>query len=432
MVPESYSANLLAAGSRMGPLRRIQDHAPPATDMRKLERLDAFLESRDLGAVWLAQPNSFAWLAGGSSVVDRERPLGVGALGYDGESITLLANNIELERLRVEELPDLEDADVPIETRSFPWHASSLREAIAGVVDDSDSSLGGPAAADVEIPGLETFDPATVRQPLTDRDRERYRRLGRETAAAVEAVCRELESTDTEAEVRAALTVSLAARNIETPVVLVGGAERVSAYRHFTPKPVEFGAYAIVSVTTERHGLHASCTRTVAFDAPTWLEDRHEMAMRVETTALAGTQAGTRAPDAIVGDVFGAIQGAYAALGQDDEWREHHQGGAAGFAGREWIATPDHAASLRAPMAYAWNPTVQGAKSEDTVLVTEDEFETLTSTGEWPTVSVRSVPGSDGSVATTDAANGEQDTTGGLEVPDLELERHGVLGIHGD
>jgi hypothetical protein len=35
-------------------------------------------------------------------------------------------------------------------------------------------------------------------------------------------------------------------------------------------------------------------------------------------------------------------------------------------------------------MAYAWNPTVQGAKSEDTVLVTDDGFEVLTDTGQWP------------------------------------------------
>lgn len=41
-------------------------------------------------------------------------------------------------------------------------------------------------------------------------------------------------------------------------------------------------------------------------------------------------------------------------------------------------------------MAYAWNPTLQGAKSEETVLVTGDELETLTRTGQWPTATVHS------------------------------------------
>jgi ABC-type taurine transport system substrate-binding protein len=40
-------------------------------------------------------------------------------------------------------------------------------------------------------------------------------------------------------------------------------------------------------------------------------------------------------------------------------------------------------------MAYAWNPTVQGAKSEGTVLV-DDGFEPLT-LGEGPTLSAEAV-----------------------------------------
>ncbi|WP_254810088.1 M24 family metallopeptidase [Natronosalvus amylolyticus] len=404
--------------------------------MEKLARLDAHLEANDLASVWFARPNSFAWLAGGDNVVDREGDIGVGALGYDGDAVTLLANTIELERLRDEEVPDLEAAGVPIETETFPWYEGSLSDALASVVE------GKRAAADIDVPAanIERIDPSEVRQPLTETDIERYRELGRDTATAVEAVCRELQADDTEAEVTAALTVSLAAQNIEAPVVLVGGAERAQRYRHYTPKSVEFGDYVLVSVTTQRYGLHASCTRAVAFDPPGWLEDNHVTAARVETTALAATQAGgtrpTKVPGAregggraadgepavdadterpaTAGDVFGAIQEAYDRLGFDGEWEKHHQGGAAGFAGREWIATPNHEAPLVTPMAYAWNPTVAGAKSEDTVLVTEDGFEVLTTTedapmGEpWPTIDARAV---------------------GPEF-DLEFERPGILGVH--
>ncbi|USZ72605.1 M24 family metallopeptidase [Natronosalvus halobius] len=373
--------------------------------MEKLERLDATLEANDLKSVWFARPNSFAWLSGGSSVVDREGDVGVGALGYDGEEVTLLADTIEIDRLYEEELPDFEAADVSVTRESFPWYERSLLEAIVDRVED-------PAAADVDVHGLERLDPATVRQPLTATDRERYRDLGRETAAAVEAVCRELQDDDTEDEVTAALTVSLAARDIEAPVVLVGGSERAQKYRHYTPKPIEFGDYALVSVTTQRHGLHASCTRAVAFDPPEWLAERHRHAARVETTALAATR-DAAAANGTAGDVFAEIQAAYDALGHAREWERHHQGGAAGFAGREWIATPDHEAPAIAPMAYAWNPTVQGAKSEDTVLVSDDGFETLTDAGtgtgtddDWPTIEVKAV--------------GEYD---------LELERPAVLGL---
>ncbi|TYT63077.1 M24 family metallopeptidase [Natrialba swarupiae] len=351
--------------------------------MDKRERLEAFLERHDLDAIWFARPNSFAWLTGGNNVVDREGDAGVAAAGYDGETVTVLTDNIEADRIAAEELPDLESVDVTLE--EFPWHASSLAETIGGRVGADER-----VAADIDVPGLEDVDMASIRQPLTDRDRERYRELGEDTAAAVESVCRQLRSSDTEHEVASALLVSLSARDIEAPVVLVGGTERAQQYRHYTPTADELGDYALISVTAQRGGLHASCTRTVAFDPPEWLEERHKAATRVETTALAATRDVAKAGGAAA-DVFGAIQDAYADVGYDGEWEHHHQGGAAGFAGREWIATPDSDEPVVEPMAYAWNPTVQGAKSEDTVLVADGELEVLTRSGNWPTASVTAI-----------------------------------------
>jgi Xaa-Pro aminopeptidase len=244
----------------------------------------------------------------------------------------------------------------------------------------------------VGVPGWESVDASSLRQPLTDAEIERYRSLGHDAATAVERVCRELESDDTEHEVASALRVALSARGIESPVALVGGAERAPKYRHYTPTNARLGGYALVSVTAQRGGLYASLTRTVAFDPPEWLTDRHTAAARVETSALAATRVAA-ANAGRAGNVFADVQEAYAKVGWDDEWRNHHQGGAAGYAGREWKATPDNEARVREPMAYAWNPTVQGAKSEDTVLVTDEGCETLTETGEWPTLDVESVWG---------------------------------------
>jgi hypothetical protein len=42
-------------------------------------------------------------------------------------------------------------------------------------------------------------------------------------------------------------------------------------------------------------------------------------------------------------------------------------------------------------MAYAWNPTVQGTKSEGTVLVTDDGIERLTPPVDWPTQEAEAV-----------------------------------------
>lgn len=351
-------------------------------------RLDAYLDEHGLAAVWFARPNSFAWLTGGSNVVDRDASLGVAAAGYDGE-FRVVTDNIEAERLAEEELPDA------VEVTATAWHEGSLAEAVA-------DRSPGPAAADLDVPGFERVDASSLRQPLTDDDVARYRELGEATATAVETVCRELTGADTEHEVAAALRIALSSRDLEAPVVLVGGSERARRYRHYTPSHDRLGDYALVSVTAERAGMYASLTRTVAFDPPEWLAERHEAAARVETTALAATREVAR-EGGTAGDAFVAVQNAYTGTGWEGEWRNHHQGGAAGFAGREWIATPDADDPVRVPMAYAWNPTVRGAKSEDTYLVTDEGFEALTATPDWPTTAVAAVD------------------------YDLTLERHGVL-----
>jgi Xaa-Pro aminopeptidase len=343
-----------------------------SVDAEKTDRLDGYLADNGLEAVWFAQPSNFAWLTGGNNVVDREGSEGVAAAGYDGERVRVVTNDIEAPRLADEELDE-------VAVELFPWYERSLADAVA-------ERTKTPAAANFDVPGAERVAAASLRMPLTETDIERYRALGTETAATVEEICRGLAPNDTEREVATRLRGALFARGIESPVVLVGGEERAQAYRHYTPTDARLGGYALVSVTTQRDGLHASMTRTVAFDAPPWLEDRHEAAMTVEEAALTATK--RCAGEGTAGDVFGEIRDAYAAVGHPDEWREHHQGGAAGFAGREWIATPTGAETVVTPMAFAWNPTVEGAKSEDTVLVTDEGFETLTTTGEWPTQEV--------------------------------------------
>lgn len=343
------------------------------------ERLAEFLDESGLDAVWFARPNSFAWLTGGSNVVDRDADVGVAAAGYTRtDGFRVVTDTIDAERLAEEELSDT------FAVESVPWYESSLADAVAAATD-------GAGAADFDVPGLEPVDASRLRRPLSSSDVERYRELGREVAEAVERVARELQPGDTEHEVAAGLQVTLASQGIESPVILVGGSERAQSYRHYTPTLSELGEYALVSIVGERGGLYASATRTVAFDdAPEWLDDRHEKAMRVEATALDATlRAAAEGGDGTSGDVFDAIIKAYDVVGEPDEWRKHHQGGATGFASREWIATPDGDDRVETPLAYAYNPTVLGAKSEDTVLL-DDDAEVLTTTGGWPTRSVDS------------------------------------------
>jgi hypothetical protein len=86
---------------------------------------------------------------------------------------------------------------------------------------------------------------------------------------------------------------------------------------------------------------------------------------------------------------FAAGTAAYAQQGfAADEWTRHHQGGMAGYAGRDPRAAPGVDVPLGSNVAFAWNPTAPGCKVEDTILSTATGFEVLSIDPAWPAVQV--------------------------------------------
>jgi antitoxin VapB len=76
-------------------------------------------------------------------------------------------------------------------------------------------------------------------------------------------------------------------------------------------------------------------------------------------------------------------------MGFPGEWQKHNQGGAAGYQSRDYDGTPTCDEIVLADQAFAWNPSITGFKSEDTMLVHTTGCEFLTVTGEWSSQSVR-------------------------------------------
>jgi hypothetical protein len=66
----------------------------------------------------------------------------------------------------------------------------------------------------------------------------------------------------------------------------------------------------------------------------------------------------------------------------------HHQGGIAGYEPREEVTTPRSTTAVAPGHAYAWNPSITGLKSEDTILVGKHTNEILTAIPNWETVTV--------------------------------------------
>jgi antitoxin VapB len=85
-----------------------------------------------------------------------------------------------------------------------------------------------------------------------------------------------------------------------------------------------------------------------------------------------------------VGEVFRQATDAYASAGFPTEWQLHHQGGPAAYEPREWVATPTSTEAVKVGQAYAWNPSITGAKSEDTILIGANSNEIMTEIPDWP------------------------------------------------
>ncbi|MEV1132249.1 M24 family metallopeptidase [Agromyces sp. NPDC049794] len=338
---------------------------PVATDRaRKRERMLELLDRRGAGSIVLRSHTAVAWYLDGARthVSLAADPVVAVVVRRDGDELRVFAN--EADRLLAEELGD---AASGVDLVRVPWHEPLVPEGLAEL-DEAD------AAADLRA----------ARASLLPGELARYRALCREVAEVLTDAATASRPHDSERDVAARLAGSLAAHGIDPLVTLVAGRSRLG-YRHPLPTLAPLGNRAMLVACGRRHGLIANATRWVRFGAADPAEvDASRRILDVEVAYFEAIR-----PDATLADVFAAGIAAYARHGFDpDEWRRHHQGGAAGYAGRDPRAIPGIGDVVQAGQAFAWNPTAPGAKVEDTVMIGPDGLEVLTADPRWPTVRV--------------------------------------------
>lgn len=361
----------------------LSPRAAEAAD--KLSRLRALMTERGATAVVLTRIANFAWLTGGGrSFINIAAEGGAAWIAVTPARVAVVTSNIEAERLREEELAGL---DWEVLAADW-WDDGGMQRRLAEVVGGS-----GPVLADGGVPGAVDGAAAVtaLRTRLSEPEQVRAAELGRETATALEDCCRTIRSGDTEFAIAGRLAAECLTRGIVPIVHLVASDKRVYTRRHPLPTRAAVDKYAMVVVCGLRGGLVVSCTRLVHLGTVEEdLRRRVLAAATVDAEMIAATRPGTTS-----GGVFAAARAAYARTGFADEWQRHHQGGLAGYASREWRAVPDGAQTIAEGQIFAWNPSVAGAKSEDTVLSTGEPAgpRVLTETGRWPLLEIRTSGG---------------------------------------
>ena len=346
----------------------------------KLVAVREVLEANGLGGIRLRGVDGFAWATcGGSSVVLLAAEEGVAEVLVTPDDAWVLTDVIERDRLVAEELPR------GLRMAAFAWQFPEQRE---GFVQ---SQLGGRPLASDRPRGTERSLPEALgglRRRLLPPERERYRRLALETSEAMTDVLLAARPGWTGFRLAAAGAEALWRRGIEPTLTLVGDERRLPLYRHATASSNVLGARAMLVFCGRRHGLFANLTRFVYFREPTAEERRlHAAAAQVEAAAFSASR-----PGATLGDVYAAISAAYRDAGHPGAEALHHQGGPCGYLSRDAVARPGMTLALQLHTAVAWNPSLPGAKLEDTALITEGDLALLTVDPRWPTFQVEGRP----------------------------------------
>lgn len=343
--------------------------------LEKHARLNAFLEDHNLEGVFLTSVPNFAWFsAGGDSHVENHSKFGVASFLVTKSKRFLLTNNIEVERILTEQLRGVEDLFQPI---TYDWYDSqgelkamrSIAEHLVIACDQyRDTFRLLPAGFN------------RLRYPLTVGEVARSKWLGKNTAEAVEDAARAVEPGMTEFEIEAIMAAEITRRGIQPVVLLVAGDARNAHYRHPVPTETVFNRFAKLVCCARKWGLITALTRCVhAGQLPPTLADKQRAVALVDSVYMDATR-----PGKAVRTIINAGKTAYEQAGFPDEWRQHHQGGAIGYEAREYLGTSDSNETVLNSQTFAWNPSIEGNKSEDTILVNELGIEVITETGDWP------------------------------------------------
>ena len=339
----------------------------PADRAVKRRRVLDILDAAGRDSLLLSTNTALTWYLDGSRVHISLAGDPIAAMLIDRDGDQLVTFNNEAARIAAEELPD------GVALHTVPWHGH-LHAAAAMLAP------GGNPLAEADV----TTELRAARQQFLPGESARYARLCADAAAAMTDVLSGATPQTTEFEVASALAARIVAMGAEPLVLLCNGDGR-SGFRHPLPTHAPLGRRAMAVVCARRNGLVANVTRWIRFDAGTPAErDAEARIAAVEADIFDATVPGAR-----LDGIFAEIKKAYLRHGFGDaQWTLHHQGGPAGYAGRDPRTTHSTDDAVVLNQTFTWNPSGPGVKIEDTVQLTGSGITVLSVDPRWPTAAV--------------------------------------------
>ncbi|TLS38409.1 M24 family metallopeptidase [Pseudalkalibacillus caeni] len=337
-----------------------------------IEKVRDFLVNSNFDGILLRKRNNFSWLTDGSdNHIVQTVEEGVADFMIFKDTAYLITSKMEERRIVEEELKDL---PFEVEVVSNDWFVGTET-----LIDDV--ANGKKMATDSPYRDWENVDQdlGLIRSVLNEREIKKYRELCQSAAKAVEQTCREITVGQTEHEIEALLASKVLSQGLNIQVLLVATDERIYKYRHPISTSKKLDKQAMIVLCAEKGGLVANVTRLVHFgEMSPELIGNKKKAAKIDAVMNCSTKPGKTA-----GEVIKAGIKQYETAGFPDDWKLLHQGGLTGFASREFLANAETPYVIKENQAYAWNPSLPGVKSEDTILVTDEGIDFMTHTNEW-------------------------------------------------
>ena len=342
----------------------------------KIRILRNLLEKYKVDAFLLRRISSFAWVtSGAASYVNTASSEGAASLLITADHLFLLTNNIEATRMEQEECL----INQGWEFRISPWDnpLKELKYLISGLSLISDVPF--PESIDI------SSEISRLRAHLFPPEQDRFKQLGILCAEAMSAAAQAVSPGMSEYQIAALLGGQAQLRGVQPIVNLIATDQRIYQFRHPLPTEKKLERYAMLVLSGRRWGLVCSITRLLHFGPiPGGLQHRIEATAQVNANYVANSR-----PGSSLSSILAQGQQAYFTMGFPDEWKNHHQGGIAGYEPREYLATPASNDLIEEGHVIAWNPSIAGAKMEDTFLVRSQFNEIMTPTPQWPVIRIK-------------------------------------------
>jgi Xaa-Pro aminopeptidase len=341
----------------------------------KEERIRRFLEENNSDGLLISLKYNFAWATGGRyNHVGLITELGPTSLLVTKSNSYVIANSIEAPRIEKEEVGLLGHYELVV----FPWYEPDEKLKMVEKI------TGGNFITDAPFGSAKVVNLFPLRYPLVEEEVERIKALGKSASLCMEEICKSIKPGQTELEIAGMMAENLLSNGMYPSVLLVAGDERISNFRHPIPTENKVSRYAMVVICAMRDGIQVAVTRLVHFgkiDAD--LRKKHNAVVKVDSVLIHKTKVGKRWSEILEEGIK-----AYEEVGYPEEWKKHHQGGPTGYQSREFTVNPKTQGSVVKWQPIAWNPSITGTKSEDTILVGEEAPEIITPTFDWPMIDV--------------------------------------------